>query len=205
MGLLFSNNASSTLAVALSDTDTSVTVSAGDGAKFPIVVEGSYFLSTIEDSVGNFEIVKCTARTGDVFTVTRAQEGTTARSFSIGAVIENRFTAGTMAGYAQTSDTQPKSDVLTAVSTKYTGVDKVPYATDAGVLSEMTVTAAARSLLDDVTAADQRVTMGLGTASTQNVGTSANNVVQLDANGKLPSSVSSKASSLFLAGYCGSL
>lgn len=186
MGLLFSNNASSTLAAPLLDSDTSLQVSAGDGAKFPVIVGELAFLLTIEDSVGNYEIVKCTARVGDVFTIVRAQEGTASRAFSIGAVVENRFTAGTMAGYAQTVDVQPKSAALTAISSAYTEADKVPYATAPNTVAEMTVTAAARALLDDTTVAGQRSTLELGSAALYNVGNSANNVIQLDANGKIP-------------------
>lgn len=42
------------------------------------------------------------------------------------------------------------------------------------------------SLVDDLTSSDARTTLGLGTASTLDVGTAATNVVQLDANAKLP-------------------
>jgi len=42
------------------------------------------------------------------------------------------------------------------------------------------------SLVDDLTSSDARTTLQLGTASTLDVGTAATNVVQLDANAKLP-------------------
>ena len=42
------------------------------------------------------EIVKVTARSGDVFTIVRAQEGTSASSFSGGDKVELRITAGEM-------------------------------------------------------------------------------------------------------------
>lgn len=47
-------------------------------------------------------------------------------------------------------------------------------------------TTAGRALLTAADAAAQRTSLGLGTAATQNTGTSAGNVVQLDGTGKLP-------------------
>ena len=41
-------------------------------------------------------------------------------------------------------------------------------------------------MLDDADASAQRTTLGLGTASTLDVGTSANNIVQLDGSARLP-------------------
>lgn len=95
---LFTNNATTTVAVGLAPGDTSITLAAGTGSKFPTITSSNYFLATIYTLSGtqeiNHEIVKVTARSGDVLTVTRAQEGTTARTWSIGAFLELRFTAG---------------------------------------------------------------------------------------------------------------
>ena len=94
MSVQFANNASTTLASGITDLATSMTVATGDGALFPSISGAEYFYCTIVAANGTLEIVKCTARTGDVFTIERAQEGTTAVAFSTGATVENRMTAG---------------------------------------------------------------------------------------------------------------
>lgn len=94
MSIKFANNASSKLAASLETSDVTLSVLPGDGAKFPSLTPGDYFMATIVNSTGLLEIVKVTARTGDVFTIERAQEGTVARDFNAGAGIQNRFTAG---------------------------------------------------------------------------------------------------------------
>ena len=80
------NRAYSTLASGVSDSDTSWTLATGEGARFP---SSGNFPVTCED-----EIVLCTARSGDVLTVTRAQEGTAAVAHSSGKAVELRITAG---------------------------------------------------------------------------------------------------------------
>ena len=93
MSVKFSNNGHSTLAASLASNATSITVASGHGARFPSLSSGEYFYATLIDASNNLEIVKCTARSSDVLTVTRAQEGTTARAFAIGDRIELRVTA----------------------------------------------------------------------------------------------------------------
>lgn len=82
------NRAVSTLASGISDSDTSLTVATGEGSKFP--ASGDFHI-TIED-----EILKCTARSGDVLTVTRAQEGTAAAAHIAGKAVELRITAAVL-------------------------------------------------------------------------------------------------------------
>ena len=89
----FVNNATTTLAVAIDTDDTSVTVATGDGALFPSLSGDDYFVATLEEGATR-EIVLVTARSGDVLTVTRAQEGTAAASFTTAATVEARLTAG---------------------------------------------------------------------------------------------------------------
>src|SRR5262245_18085076 len=96
---LFVNNATTRVATSIGMADTSVTVLAGEGAKFPAPTAGQFFLLTLEDRrTGQIEITKCTARSGDLLTIVRAQEGTAAQSFLQYATASNLFTAGTWNG-----------------------------------------------------------------------------------------------------------
>lgn len=94
--LRLSNNALSKLAANITSSATSLTVATGDGAKFPTLAANQYFMATLVKSTGTFEIVKCTARSGDTLTIVRAQEGTTASAFTTADRIEHRLTAGSL-------------------------------------------------------------------------------------------------------------
>jgi hypothetical protein len=99
MTLLFANNASSRLFMTVSAVDTSIRVEAGHGVRFPQPAgDGSNsFTVTVEDRrTGQVEIMTCTSRSGDIMTVVRAQEGTTAQAFAQYASVSNRLTAATM-------------------------------------------------------------------------------------------------------------
>ena len=73
---------------------------------FPGVTAGTYFYATLTDSSNNLEIVKVTARTSDIFTVVRAQEGTTARAYAAADKIELRITAASLANMVQLDGAQ---------------------------------------------------------------------------------------------------
>jgi hypothetical protein len=96
MGVQFSNNAEGTFAAGITDSDTAITLEAGDGALFPAasVSGGTYFYATLIKDTGAREIVKVTEHTGgtDVFTVIiRAQDDTSAIAFSTAEKCELRF------------------------------------------------------------------------------------------------------------------
>lgn len=93
MGIKFANSAFATLAAGINSSVTSITLTTGQGARFPSLAGGDYFFATLIDTSNNLEIVKCTARATDVLTVVRAQESTTARAFATGDRIELRVTA----------------------------------------------------------------------------------------------------------------
>jgi hypothetical protein len=93
MGIQLKNNASGTLATAVSASDTGIVLTTGNGASFPTLGATDYFYATLESTGGTFEVIKVTARSGDSMTVVRAQEGSTANSFAAGSRIELRVTA----------------------------------------------------------------------------------------------------------------
>lgn len=93
MAIKFSNNASAALASSITNVATSVAVTSGQGALFPILSGGDYFYATLVDSSNNLEIVKVTARSTDTMTVVRAQDGTTARAYTAGDKVEVRVVA----------------------------------------------------------------------------------------------------------------
>lgn len=95
---LFTNNASGTLAAAITTTGaTSLVLNGGQGALFPAPSGGNYFYATIIDASNNKEIVKVTVNVADTFTMVRAQDGTTARTFAIGSKVELRPCAAVFA------------------------------------------------------------------------------------------------------------
>jgi hypothetical protein len=91
--VLLSNNAESSLASGISNSDTVITVATGDGALFPDPQGDDWFPVTLVDSSANIEIAHCTSRTGDALTVIRGREDTTPRAFGSGDIIDHRFTA----------------------------------------------------------------------------------------------------------------
>jgi hypothetical protein len=120
MGVKFSNNGHSTLAASITSSDTSITVASGHGARFPSLGAGDYFYATLIDASNNLEIVKCTARSSDVLTVSRGQESTTARSYAIADRIELRVTA---TGIADATDVDNILPSQTSNSGRYLTTD----------------------------------------------------------------------------------
>lgn len=92
---LVKNNAFSKLTGSITAVATTLNVTAGQGARFPTIAGGSgdFFFATLIDLSNNIEVVKVIATATDVFTVTRGQDGTTARIFSTNDRIELRPTA----------------------------------------------------------------------------------------------------------------
>lgn len=98
----FSNEATSILAGTINSSATTVAVSAGEGTLFPLPTGTQFFIVVVQDTSGNYEFMKCTARSGDSLTVVRGQEGTTAQGFTANlARVELRDTAGTLGAFYQ--------------------------------------------------------------------------------------------------------
>lgn len=232
MTIQFANNASTTLASGITDSDLSLTVATGEGSLFPSPTGGDYFLATIVAANGSLEIVKCTARSNDIFTIERGQESTTPLAFSAGATVDNRPTAGSFESiltavgtidgfptpendkfigeYDSGSGTYPAytaSEMLTALGAGTIGAalfanttasaarstigsgttgDALFIAADAATALTALGTGTAALVDTGTDSIDVPLNSDLGTAAYLDVGTSANNIVQLNGSAQLP-------------------
>jgi hypothetical protein len=80
-------------------------VATGTGALFPNPTGGQYFYMTLANTSGTVEIVKVTARSTDVFTITRGQDNTSAVSWSSGDKVEQRVVAANFNNLGQLDST----------------------------------------------------------------------------------------------------
>jgi hypothetical protein len=92
MTVQFSNNAVSLSINTLGLSDTVLAINVADAAKFPSLGAGQWFPLTLINASSEMEIVRCTARAGNLLTIARQQEGTTARNFPIGSIVNLRVT-----------------------------------------------------------------------------------------------------------------
>lgn len=94
MTILFTNNGTSTLGAFISASDTTMTLASGAGGRFPSPGAGDYFFLTLTNPSQEveWEIVKVTARNSDVLTIERGQDGTVAKSWAFGDLVELRIT-----------------------------------------------------------------------------------------------------------------
>jgi len=165
----FKDLALSTLAASLADTDTSFSVASGEGANFPALSAGQHF--DIRVSTSNFskwETMRVTAKSTDLFTVTRCLDSSTgaAQEFDAGAQVAHVLTATALdelqslvdgkaeAGHAHNdlasrgvSDCHPQeaiTDLVTALAGKLAAEDN---------LSDLTSASTARTNLELGTAA----------------------------------------------------
>jgi hypothetical protein len=103
MQVVWANDAGSTLASPITNSATTLTVASGTGSILPTLSSGQFFPITLRSAANNalYEVAYCTARSGDVLTVTRGQESTTPLAFSTGDLVQNLVTAGTLADFQQ--------------------------------------------------------------------------------------------------------
>ena len=90
MGLLFKNNAETTLSSGINNSTTTVPVASA--AVFPTPDANNVFFATIEEG-NNIEVVKVTGISSNDLTVVRAQDNTSAAAFGSGSKIQIRLTA----------------------------------------------------------------------------------------------------------------
>lgn len=121
MPIKLANNASGTLATAINASDTGIALTTGDGAEFPTLGAGDYFYATITSAQGTQEIVKATARSGDSLTIVRAQEGTSAAGFAVGARFELRVTAAAVEDLVDDYDDALRADFAASSGSSLVG------------------------------------------------------------------------------------
>jgi hypothetical protein len=98
--ILYTNNAETLLATTINAAATSVVGS--DCSAFPSPGTAQIFYATLTDGVQTPEIIKVTARSTNTLTVVRAQEGTTAKSWTAtSTTISVRITAASLNQFAQ--------------------------------------------------------------------------------------------------------
>ena len=92
---LMANTGATTLANAGGITAVATSLTVANASVFPAVVFTSdYFYLTLSDAGNTIsEVVMVTATSGAIFTVVRAQDNTTARSWPVGSLLQMRVTA----------------------------------------------------------------------------------------------------------------
>lgn len=93
--ILCANNAVGKLSTAITATSTTLVLSGSEGDLFPNAATGvCAFYATLADTTGNYEVVLVTAKSGNTFSVIRAQDRTTARDWPVNTEVSNRVTEG---------------------------------------------------------------------------------------------------------------
>lgn len=172
--LLLKNNAYSVLAAALNNTDTTLVLQTGTGDRFPVVTAPDTALVTLQDASNNIEIVRVTARTAgsDSMTIQRAQDGTTARSWSIGDVAEIRLPLGVVIPLQVMDGASSASAIRTKLGATAVGSDLFTAADVAAARDVLGATATGVTLFTAIDQAAARSALG-ATAAGQSIMTAA--------------------------------
>ncbi|MFE4125340.1 hypothetical protein ACFX4S_09130 [Kosakonia sp. YIM B13605] len=96
-------------------------------------------------------------------TVERAQEGTTARAWSVNDIAANMMTAGTLS-YVLTNF-QPLDATLSAIAALATAANKLPYFTGVDTTSTTDLTSTGRDVIGQTSIANLLTYLGLGAAA----------------------------------------
>lgn len=117
------SNAGTTLSTALaaSGSATSMAVSTGTGSQFGSISAGQQMAMVLRSQTGGsaYEVIYATAVSGDTFTITRGQEGTSPQAWNVGDIVFCGPTAGSQASAAQSA----KANTWTAQQTFEDGLN----------------------------------------------------------------------------------
>ncbi len=104
--ILYANNAAGTLASGITNAATSLTLNAGQAALFPAPTPPQVFYVTLTDAATQtlIEIVKVTAVSGNVFSIARAQDGTSALSWNTNDIVSQRAIRLEMQGWENAAE-----------------------------------------------------------------------------------------------------
>ena len=155
----------------------------GDGSNF-VAESGATARASLGLTIGT-DVQAYDAQLADVAGLTPS-DGNIIVGDGSNFVAESGATARASLGVTIGTDVQAYDAELAALAGLTSAADKGIQFTGSGTAGTFDLTAAGKALLDDADASAQRTTLGLGTAATQTVGTSTNNVVQLDGSARLP-------------------
>jgi hypothetical protein len=119
-------------------------------------------------------------------TITSAAEGNLLQNNASGQFVNVAKSTIDVGDFNDDSTYQLRDAGLTSIAGLTTSANQMLYTTGSDAYDVTSITAAGRAILDDADATAQRNTLGLGSAATEDVGTGANNVVQLDGSSRLP-------------------
>ena len=177
MAQKFANAARAVLASSIVSGDTTITISSG-GSLFPEIASPDFARAVLQDESG-IEIVLITAHTASStsFTVTRAQESTTARSFAAGSIFGIRVTAADMTGITtlgtgvSTFLATPSSANLRTALTDETGTGSAVFATSPTLVTPVLGTPSSGTLTSCTGLPISSGVSGLGTGVATFLGT----------------------------------
>lgn len=205
------NFAKTTLATAITTESDSITVATGTGSRFPTLAPGEFTMVVLQDAAGK-EVVKATAVAGDVLTVERAQEGSTARAFDVGAIVDCRLTSGVLSYIMQlvadvsatvsslTSSLAGKQAAITGAATSITSsnlsIGRALVSDASGKVAVSSITTTQLSYLEGVSGNLQEQINGLAPAAA----VTAERALVSDASGAVAASTVTAAELARLAG-----
>ena len=167
MAYKFINNYETKLTAQATDAATSITVASASGISVSI---GDTWRLTIQNAnATQFEIIDVTAVSGNVLTVLRAREGTTAQAWPIDSVVICGVTKAQLESFRDRSDLIPIANGGTSSST----AAQARLALGIGTAGAFNIVPIANGGTGAITAANARTNLGLGTAATANVTTSS--------------------------------